>query len=290
MPTPEPGWMHLNNGGINRPSLLSGSDPNNSGAAASGRILADIEGRAPQGKGRGTGASGKGASRRWIIIAVIGVVVVIAALLGFGWNSHDETPDLYSRTPASASPLPGNDAPAAARTGAADGAAMIVDAGGGSEASGAQAAVADGQPTTEGTPSLDAADAAAAPAPAATRTASARAQPRRQATQKQKQATDEDLLGTLLGIIKDDRKEVPQHESMDSLIAKIRADDQRNAASTTAAFDSIDRTKASPGASTGSEIQAQLRRCPSANTLGGIDCRRRICAAHAGKDPACPAR
>lgn len=283
--------MHLNNGGINRPSLLSGSDPANSGAAASGRILADIEGRAPQGKGRGTGASGKGGRRRWIIIAMIGVVVVIAALLGFGRSGHDDAPELYSQTPTSAAPLPGSDAPAATSAGAAEGAAMIVDASDSNDGNdGAQATMTDGQPTNEGVPPVGASGAAVPPAPAATRTASARAQPRRQATSKQKQAADEDLLGTLLGIIKDDRKEVPQHESMDSLIAKIRADDQRNAASTTAAFDSIDRTKASPGASTGSEIQAQLRRCPSANTLGGIDCRRRICAAHAGKDPACPAR
>ncbi|HBK47625.1 MAG TPA: hypothetical protein DDZ67_14585 [Xanthomonadaceae bacterium] len=114
---------------------------------------------------------------------------------------------------------------------------------------------------------------------------------RTQAKPVQGKGSDDDLLGTLLGIIKqDEKKEAPRHESMDSLITKIRAEDQRNTADANAAFDSIDKSKAKPSASTHSEIQVQLRRCPQANTLEGIECRRKICASFSGKDPACPAQ
>lgn len=110
--------------------------------------------------------------------------------------------------------------------------------------------------------------------------------PRSRPKAKTAPPTDQDLLGTLLGIIKQEPAKPARPESMDALIAQIQANESRNAAANRAAFDSIDPATAT---SNHSGIQAQLRRCPPANTLKGIDCRRKICAKMAGKDPACPA-
>lgn len=43
-----------------------------------------------------------------------------------------------------------------------------------------------------------------------------------------------------------------------------------------------------PTAST--RAQRELQDCPAANTVQGINCRDRVCASYAGRDPACPAR
>lgn len=246
-----------------------------------------MEGRAPQARSRNPAAPGTASGGRgrgiWIIAGVILAIAAIAGLLAFALQGNDDTLDAYSQAPDTITSLPADEA------GSPDGSAMIVDAGGG-------AVTPDpALPGDAGTP----ADADAAPGTAAADTApqatAASVKPhaqRRQAPPAKAKAktSEDDLLGTLLGIIKEDKKDAPKHESMDSLIAKIQAEDQRNAADTDAAFDSIDRTKGKSSASTHSEIQTQLRRCPQANTLEGIECRRKICAAHTGKDPACPAQ
>ncbi|KAG0907117.1 hypothetical protein G6F63_016755 [Rhizopus arrhizus] len=73
---------------------------------------------------------------------------------------------------------------------------------------------------------------------------------------------------------------------MDDLIAQIEADQRKRTEDERAAFERVASKKS---ASTESNIQAQLRACPSPASLKGVDCRRRICAAVSGKDPACPA-
>lgn len=244
-----------------------------------------MEGRAPQARSRAPSAPGTSSSGRgrgvWIVAGVVLVIAAIAALLAFAWQGDDDTIDAYSQAPEGISSLPAGD-PAGA-----DGSAMIVDAGGEAAATDPASATSSEAVADTGTAPVNATEGT--PQAAAAAPAKPRAQ-RRQAPPAQKKTSDEDLLGTLLGIIKDDKKDTPKHESMDSLIAKIQAEDQQNAADTDAAFDSIDRSKAKSTASTHSEIQAQLRRCPKANTLEGIECRRKICAAHTGKDPACPAQ
>ncbi len=297
MSTPEPGWMHLNNGGINRPSLLSGKAPDKAATAASGRILADMEGRKPQGRARGNRAAPQARAategrRPTLLIAGAGAVIALIILLLVFARSGDHDNTVNPRQGTVAAPSD-TTTPAAPAQAPAAGAAMIVDAGDGrdtppTEGMEGPLAAAEGSDGSGSDVAAASADNGAPPVPA---TGPGSAAPKRAAARRTAQSSskskpgEEDLLGTLLGIIKDE----PKHESMDSLIAKIRADDQRNAENASAAFDSIGG-KTSSGTSTASNIQAQLRRCPSAVSLQGIECRRRICKAHTGKDPACPAQ
>ncbi len=105
-----------------------------------------------------------------------------------------------------------------------------------------------------------------------------------------KDKEDDNRLGTLLGIIKEDEKPKPatqQPRTMDDLIAKIEANQQQRTQDERTAFEQV-ASKKSASASAESSVQAQLHRCPGANTLQGLECRR-ICASVTGKDPACPA-
>ncbi|MEX5404245.1 hypothetical protein VPH47_08355 [Stenotrophomonas sp. WED208] len=144
------------------------------------------------------------------------------------------------------------------------------------------------------------ADAAAAVATPATATTGTSARSPAAASRSTREAPragtqgkgDENLLGTLLGIIKEEdkakgkAKASTQPQSMDDLIAQIEADQRKRTEDERAAFERVASKKS---ASTESNIQAQLRSCPSPTSLKGVDCRRRICAAVSGKDPACPA-
>ncbi|WP_024711213.1 hypothetical protein, partial [Xanthomonas oryzae] len=164
-----------------------------------------------------------------------------------------------------------------AATTPAPGGAMIVD----------DNAVSDPTHAVDGLPSASSASTtstATAPAkPAAT--ASQRKPRAAPASGKHVQDDSSDLLATLMGIIKRDEKPTAKQDSIDSLIAKIQADDSKNATETDAAFDAI----GSRSASTSSNVQSQLRQCPDANTMAGLECRKNICAALTDKDPACPA-
>lgn len=71
---------------------------------------------------------------------------------------------------------------------------------------------------------------------------------------------------------------------MDALIAQIQADERKQAADADNVFDNISGRNAT--ASTKSNIQAKLRSCGSATSAAGLNCRKKICAAAAGKDPA----
>lgn len=229
-------------------------------------------------------------------MGAVGVLALILLLLAFA-RSGDDHASMDTRQTADSASSPGSDAAVSGEAPAA-GAAMIVNAEDGRQA---LPAPGIGDPVAGAAGSDDSGNDVAAVAastspenapPALPAAGSGSSAPKRAAARRTAKTSpaskpgEEDLLGTLLGIIKDE----PKHESMDSLIAKIRADDQRNADNANAAFDSIGGGKSSSGTSTASSIQAQLRRCPSAVSMQGIECRRRICKAHTGKDPACPAQ
>lgn len=237
---------------------------------------------------------------RIVLIALLAIAVLGAAFAALRWNAGraeaDAEFDAYTTVPATEPAAPAGPAPAAVATAApAQGGAMIVE-----DPANDPTRALDGLPVAAAEPApahhaaaseTGAASAAAAPTPAPARPAAATAsasQRKARATQangKRAPADNSDLLATLMGIIKRDEKPAEKHESMDSLIAKIQAEDSKNAAETDAAFDAID----SRSASTSSNVQTQLRKCPGANTMAGLECRKKICAALTGKDPACPA-
>jgi hypothetical protein len=281
--------MHLNNGGINRPSLLSGGAQAKGQAPNSGRILADMEGRQATASPRAARAPSSGKRRTVLWLALASAVVVIAGLTAWGLSGSNDysDPSEYSLTPDTGHVTGHPDAPSVAP---GEGAAMIVDA----PASPTEPAL----PATTGSPPAPAADAATVAAGAAATTGTAAttrargAQPGERSSRAAGTAGkgDENLLGTLLGIIKEEdkakAKAKAQPQSMDDLIAQIEADQRKRAEDERAAFERVASKKS---ASTESNIQAQLRSCPSPTSLKGVDCRRRICAAVSGKDPACPA-
>ncbi|MCF7751414.1 hypothetical protein KQ945_11685 [Bacillus subtilis subsp. subtilis] len=295
---PNKGWMHLNNGGINRPSLLSGGAQTKNAAPATGRILADMEGRPVAGAARAAASAGT-RSRRWLWLALLATAVVVLGAFAawrFAGSGGDE-PMGYSLPPeANITPSP---LPAAM---AAPGGATIVDAAAGADgnapaadplaAIGNAADAADpapaGHPAAATVGAATASAAAAATATAVRRPAAGTAVAR---TGRDKAKGDENLLGTLMGIIKEDDKPKPKAkaapDSMDALIAQIQAEERKQAADTDNVFDNISGKNAT--ASTKSNIQAKLRNCGSATSATGLSCRKKICAAVAGKDPACPA-
>lgn len=284
--------MHLNNGGINRPSLLSGGAQTKGQAPNSGRILADMEGRQATASPRAARVSSGGNRRLGLWLGISAAVVAVAGLAAWGLSGSADYPEPseYSLAPDPAHATGHPDIPASSR----DGAAMIVDA---PPAVGEPVATAPAQNGDAAPTEAAAATAAAASATASTGTGarSTAAAPRgaREATRARGQAKgDENLLGTLLGIIKEEDKAKgkakpgTQPQSMDDLIAQIEADQRKRTEDERAAFERVASKKS---ASTESNIQAQLRSCPSPTSLKGVDCRRRICAAVSGKDPACPA-
>lgn len=291
MPTQTKGWKHLNNGGINRPSLLSGGAQTKGQAPNAGRILADMEGRQATASPRAARVSSGGTRRLGLWLGVGAAVVAIAGLAAWGLSGSADYPEPseYSLAPDPAHATGHPDIPA---TSSRDGAAMIVDA---PPAVGEPALPAPAESMTPAP--ADAAAAVAAPATATTgtsaRSPAAASRSTREAPRAGTQGKgDENLLGTLLGIIKEEdkakgkAKASTQPQSMDDLIAQIEADQRKRTEDERAAFERVASKKS---ASTESNIQAQLRSCPSPTSLKGVDCRRRICAAVSGKDPACPA-
>lgn len=291
--------MHLNNGGINRPSLLSGGAQAKGQAPSSGRILADMEGRQATASPRAARVSSGGNRRLGLWLAIAGTVVVIAGLTVWGLSGSGDyrEPGEYSLAPEPVHATGHPDLPASAPR---DGAAMIVDAPA-TTGEPALPAPAPAPMETAAAPAETASAATAAAAAAGTAAAtgassrgaaqasrSSRAPAASSAGSKGKQ--DENLLGTLLGIIKEEdktkAKAKSQPQNMDDLIAQIEADQRKRTEDERVAFERVASKKS---ASTESNIQAQLRACPSPASLKGVDCRRRICAAVSGKDPACPA-
>ena len=268
----------MNNDGMNRPSLLSGTPAAGKSPVSSSRILADMEGRAPE---RAAPARIRVRHRAWRLPLLVTLLALAAvAMLAIGrW--HQDAGDAPDRTSLGAAP------PIAAPTLAtesspAPGGAMIVDEAAPEAISPAQTDTPLATPAATATATADA-PGSAPPLLARTEPATGAAQ-RVPVTPGQRRKTgkqsDDDLLGTLIGIIKQKPNE-QKPESMDALIAQIQADQNRN----NAALDRIDQS-----ASTQSGVQARLRRCPPANTTQGMECRRKVCASVSGKDPACPAR
>ncbi len=108
------------------------------------------------------------------------------------------------------------------------------------------------------------------------------------------QESDPRLLASLLSIIRQEEKAASseqQHESMDALIARIQGESSATRTGTAAARASNGGVQADrhEAPSRSQEIQDRLRACPAANTLAGIECRKKVCAPHQGKDAACPA-
>jgi len=158
-------------------------------------------------------------------------------------------------------------------------------------------AMAETRSALESLPSADdaataAADNRTASASRATRSRSSAAR-RKPAARKAASQSENDLLSTLMGIIKrdeaaKDKAKGAQPSSMDALIAQIEAEDSRNRSENQAALASLggDGDKAAAPVRS-PDVQQELRACPRANTVAGIECRRRVCAEHAG-DAACP--
>lgn len=142
--------------------------------------------------------------------------------------------------------------------------------------------------------------AAAVPAPAAGAAANAPGRsggtPRTRTTPRPVQEeSGGDLISTLLRIIRqDDAAAGGQHASMDALVAHVLSENDRTYDETSAALASLGQARPEQAGSTRaqrpSRAQRELQACPAANTLQGINCRDRVCARYAGRDPACPAR
>lgn len=276
----------MNNGGINRPSLLSGGAQNNGPAPNTGRILADMEGRQVAASSRATKDRPTQRRRVWLWVGACCALLLSFTTATLWWLSSSASQDSteYSLNPdanpdSSVTGATGHpDAPYAAPS---DGAAMIIDA----------PDSADAKNRNETPPAVEAAAANATPAPAAR---DARVQRTTAAARPAagSRNADENLLGTLLGIIKEEESKkkksaaAPQPQTMDDLIAKIEADDKKRADDERVAFEQVATRKT---ASTESTIQTQLRACPGANTTKGLECRAKICASVRGRDPACPA-
>ncbi|WMJ69529.1 hypothetical protein [Stenotrophomonas sp. 24(2023)] len=249
-----------------------------------------MEGRTAASAARAANAPASGRRRTWLLLGLVGSVVVIAGLLAWGLSSDDSgssNVDAYSLAPDSGAAHPA--APAA--TPPAAGGAMIVDAP--ADPAAVLPAPVDTPADTAAvaTAPVAAAAAAAVPAPSAgSTTAAKRAAPAAARSAGGKTQGDENLLGTLLGIIKEDEKAKTkaktQPQNMDDLIAQIESDQRKRSEEDRAAFERVASKKS---ASTESSIQAQLRSCPSPASLKGVDCRRKICAKVVGTDPACPA-
>lgn len=127
-------------------------------APATGRILADMEGRSVASPARAAQITGNGKRRAWLLLGLVGSVVVIGGLLAWGLSSDESgssTVDAYSLAPDIGT---ANPAAAAAAPPAAAG-AMIVDA---------PADPAADPPTPVDAPSGAATDTAAPVAAAAT--------------------------------------------------------------------------------------------------------------------------
>jgi hypothetical protein len=289
------GGMHLNNGGTNRPSLLSGGARTKRASPPASRILADMEGRPVTGAVRARRAPGT-QSRVWLWLAPLLLIATVlltltASRFSVGRTAKESTgyspPPATSITPAivsDATPAPGGaviiDATADARplTPVPDALAAIGDG----DTADAAATIARAAASTAG------AATAATPQGAARRPAAGTTAAR---DTRDKAKGDEGLLGTLMGIIRRDEqpepKATPAPDSMDALIAQIQADNRKQAADTDDVFNHI--SGRSPTGSSRLDIQTRLEGCGSATTAAGLSCRKKICAAVAGKQLTCQA-
>ena len=270
--------MHLNTGGPNRPSLVAGSHA--AAGPSTGRILADMENRRP-------GVPASTARRRplaWILAS--GCIILVCFLVALQWPARWSSPGagmepagdgtVGQASSATQAPAASIDAVAPARG------AMIIDDPATDETKVALQAL-----PSAGEPMQDSGAPRAAPASGASRGSPRRAHVRKAPPG----AAETDLLSTLMKFIKQDEKQEAPPGAMDALIARIEAEDSRTRHENQAALASLGGgglPEAIIGPARSPGVQQQLRACPRANTVAGIECRRRVCARHAGEDEACP--
>lgn len=296
-----------------RPSLLAGADnrsnpssnPSSAAAATPARILSDMEGRKPR-------AARPGLRRVSLVIGLAG----LALLAGYGLLAgRDATADADTHALPSTATRPAPLAAPAVETTAAivdenvdepmrneiddssviDAASVSTMENQSDDASGNGAnpfAVmsASHRPLTSAAASTT--SAAATPARSLARTAPSRVAVPRQRTSRSIDAQagsdeDTDLLATLLRNIEQSPATDPgvkrDTDALDALVRQVRAGEGASATGHA-------RNAASSTPSHSRQIQSRLQACPPANTTAGLQCRQRICASHAGRDPACPAQ
>lgn len=292
----------MNTGESTRPSLVGGNG--HGPASGGGRILADMEQRAPERPRAPKRAPAAPTSQRRVLLWCAGLIVLVLLLLAVfrAWQGAplDRAQTFDDR------PLPTQASPAPAIDDAAPDVARIVDApvaGAGDDPFrrlGAASATAT-DPGPDATAAAAAAGAPVAVAPAARRPAVARRATGATAAAPAAEdgaAVDSGLFNTLMRIIHPDGSTAAagdQHESMDSLVAQIRDDDARTRDQTRARLESLggpQQTAAAReprgAARIREQVEQALAACPRANTPAGIACRDRICTPHAGKLAVCP--
>ncbi|TKS53738.1 hypothetical protein E4582_02420 [Luteimonas yindakuii] len=277
----------MNTGESTRPSLVAGSG--HTMAAGSGRILADMEQRKPERaprSHRGRALAGRRLLLGFIVVTVLVLLLLAAMRL---WQHAPADPAQTVDDPAIAA----QDIPLPVDTGdPPHDVAVIVDDRAddpfrrlGATSPDADATPASAVTTTTATATAPPADAvrAAPPRPPMRRVAS---------TAPAAPADDGGLLSTLMRIIHQDGSATGEaHESMDALVAELRADDERSR-QTQARLESLGGPQPQPAsrreARTRQQVEQALAACPRANTPAGIACRDRVCAPHAGRLPLCP--
>lgn len=284
----------MNTGESTRPSLVAGSG--HTVAAGSGRILADMEQRRPERTRRPRSGRGRTLAGRRLLLGVIALTVLVFLLLAATrlWQGVAVDPAQTVHDPATAL----QDIPAAADAGEPPhDVAVIVD-----ERPADPFQRLSAGSAAPGTTTVAAAAAGAAATPAAPPTArvgGSERVPTRATTARRAAATapaaaadDGGLLSTLMRIIHQDGSATgEEHESMDALVAQLRADDERSR-QTQARLESLGGPQAQPvsrrEARARQQVEQALAACPRANTPAGIACRDRVCAPHAGRLALCP--
>lgn len=236
----------------------------------------------------------RGARRmRWLLLAA-GILVILLVLVstarllapGHAGSWRDRGAQTVGQsTPGAQAPADGD--------GPSHRPAMIIDAGTGRAPGQPDNPLALIQPASSGSDDAERPEAARMPSPrgqaaTAPRPATAPQQARNSPDSAAGTDADNNLISTLLGIIRQDGGAAAEPSSMDSLVTRILAENERTHSETSAALASLGQPRAEDTGLT--RAQRELQACPAANTVQGINCRDRICARWAGRDPACPGR
>lgn len=130
----------------------------------------------------------------------------------------------------------------------------------------------------------------------------------RAVARKRQQPGEPDLMATLMANIGGARETASaasggaqrrattaSPSAMDELVDNIRGNRDTNYTASATALGTIasgsDADRGAPAArqvARSVDVQSELSNCPRANTLQGIECRKRVCSKYAGRDGACP--
>jgi len=259
-----------------RPSLLA--EGANRCAARPARTLADLENHSA---GRRRAAPGSGRARWWLTAAG---VLAVAASGWLGSNHATQFLRIEALEPDAARPVAGISAEPAIAPSAAAFAAIVDEP----PPAAAMAAPKDAAPGARGDAANPFASAARTPvdpahAPPAAR-GGGRVTPAPDRGERPiapaPRAGEPDLLASLLrNIHRQEAAASRDPDALDALIQQVRDND--NAAP--------DRGTSAATPARAEQVQRQLRACPPPNSARGLRCRQDVCAAHAGRDQACPA-